>query len=155
MSSSRLRALVSEWWLVLRASAWLCRLPWYIRSSSLPRLLERLQTKQRSILGISQIEADRASALAIKLSDARIFRSSLFPKRCVRQTLALAYAFSLMGQAFKVHFGVRKEGQGLYGHCWVTVREHPVGERAPAQWFTVVYSYAFDPSRVPSSSSGD
>jgi len=155
MNTSRLRTLVSELWLVLWTSAWLCRLPWYIRSSPLPRLLDHLPTRQRSVLGISQIAIDRASAIAIKLSDARIFRSSLFPKRCVRQTLALAYAFSRTGQAFKVHFGVRKVGQGLWGHCWITVREHPVGERAPAQWFTVVYSYVFDPSPAASSSLGD
>jgi hypothetical protein len=148
------QTLIHELWLALRTSAWLCSVPLYLRSNSLPALLARIKMTPRSRRSMNHVQTERAVRIAIRISHLRLFRSPIFPRHCVRQTLALAYALSRIGQAFTVHFGVRKEGQGLCGHCWITMQEHPVGERAPAQRFTVVYSYASESTRGVASSSG-
>jgi hypothetical protein len=70
-----------------------------------------------------------------------LFRAPLFPRPCLRQSLALYYALSRSGYAVTIHFGVRKEEDVLQGHSWVTVQGIPVAERTPVGAFHVVYMY--------------
>jgi hypothetical protein len=70
-----------------------------------------------------------------------IFRLPLFPRPCLRQSLALYYVLSRSGYTVTIHFGVRKEEHVLQGHSWVTVQEIPVAEHTPVGAFHVVYTY--------------
>jgi hypothetical protein len=70
-----------------------------------------------------------------------LFRAPLFPRACLRQSLALYYALSRRGYAVTIHFGVRKDEDVLQGHSWVTVQGRPVAEHTPVEAFHVVYAY--------------
>jgi hypothetical protein len=79
--------------------------------------------------------------LVVRVCQLRVFRSRLFPRACLRQSLALYYVLSRVGYPVIIHFGVRKEEDTLQGHSWVTVQGTPVAEQTPADVFHVVYVY--------------
>jgi hypothetical protein len=79
--------------------------------------------------------------LVVRMCRLRLCRLPLFPSVCLRQALALYYTLTRLGYAVIIHFGVRKMGEVLYGHSWITVRGHPVAEPAPEEIFQLVYTY--------------
>jgi len=46
-----------------------------------------------------------------------------------------------MGYPVEIHFGVRKDGNALHGHSWITLDGKPLGERNPTDVFRPIYSY--------------
>jgi Transglutaminase-like superfamily len=104
-------------------------------------LLDRLTPAARPQCCGSQQEREWLVRLVVWLCHLPCFRPPLFPRACVRQSLALYYVLTRRGYPIQIHFGVRKAGQRLYGHSWVTVQECPVAEQTPLDVFRVVYSY--------------
>ncbi len=66
-------------------------------------------------------------ALALDRAAARVCRWS---GRCLRRSLALWAWLRLHGVDVEVHLGVRREGQALMGHAWVSRDGHPIAESA-------------------------
>ena len=120
---------------------WLCGLPLRLRcvlpcpSSSTRLTLARRTRGHRLEMDATVIET------VVRLCQARLFRLPLFPRPCLRQALALYYVLTRLGYPVAIHFGVRKEGEELHGHSWVTVQGTPVAERTRTDLFTTVYSY--------------
>ena len=83
----------------------------------------------------------RLVQLVVRVCHLRLFRAPLFPRACLRQSLALYYVLSRLGYAVTIHFGVHKAEGMLQGHSWVTVQGTPVAEPNPGAMFHVVYSY--------------
>jgi hypothetical protein len=71
-----------------------------------------------------------------------LFSLPIFPRACMRQSLALYRELTRMGYSAAIHFGVRREGSELIGHSWVTVNGIPVAESLPLQALLVTYSYS-------------
>ena len=71
----------------------------------------------------------------------RPFRSRLFPKRCLRQSLALYRTLLRLGYPLRIHFGVRKDGNAFIGHSWVTIDGDSVADPTPSALFRTVYSH--------------
>jgi hypothetical protein len=134
-------------WLRIRVGLWLCGLPLRLRAYSLPSLLHRLTLAHRT--RDCRLEMDAAVATVVRLCQARLFRFPLFPRSCLRQALALYYVLTRLGYPVVVHFGVRKEGEELHGHSWVTYQGTPVAERTRTDLFTIVYSYPAPAGRFP------
>jgi hypothetical protein len=134
-------------WLSVRVGFWLCVLPLRLRVFSLPMLLHRL-TRVRRTRG-RLLERDRAIKTVVRLCQARLFRLPLFPRSCMRQALALYYVLASMGYPVAIHFGVRKAGEELHGHSWVTCQGTPVAERTRIDLFATVYSYPAPAGRLP------
>jgi hypothetical protein len=134
-------------WLKVWVCLWLCGLPLRIRLYTLPTLLHRL-TRVHRARG-SLFERDEAVAIVVRLCQAWLFRLPLFPLACLRQALTLTYVLTRMGYPVAIHFGVRKAGETLHGHSWVTVQGTPVAERTRIDLFTVVYSYPASAGHVP------
>ena len=134
-------------WLKVRVGLWLCGLPLRLRMSSLPMLLHRLTQARRTRSRL--LERDRAIAMVVRLCQARLFRLSVFPRPCLRQALALYYMLTRMGYPAAIHFGVRKAGEELHGHSWVTCQGTPVAEHTRIDLFTTVYSYPAPVGRFP------
>jgi Transglutaminase-like superfamily len=126
----------------VRVSVWLCGLPFWLRRHTLPGLLARLTPA-----GGAQPPSSRAPDMhrlvqhIVWLCRLPLFRAPLFPRACLRQSLALYYALSRRGYAVTIHFGVRKDEDVLQGHSWVTVQGIPVAEHTPVEAFHVVYAY--------------
>jgi hypothetical protein len=128
--------------LILDVFLWLCALPLLLRFYSMSALLEQVATRAarstRPRLGIEQ-----ATRIVARVSNLPLFRSRLFPQRCLRQSLALYRALLPFGCPLCIHFGVRKDGAGLIGHSWVTIAGVPVADTSASAIFKTIYSHGF------------
>jgi len=125
----------------MRVSAWLCGLPIWLRRYTFPRLLTQLTHAGAPPPTGSAQDPQRLVQLMVRVCQLSLFRLPLFPRACLRQSLALYYLLSRLGYPVTIHFGVRKEENLLQGHSWVTVQGIPVAEDAACEVFHVVYSY--------------
>ncbi len=133
---------LSQYWLAARVGLFLCSLPLRLRGQALPILLERLApARGRSIRGGS-LEPGRVVQIVRRVSGLGVFGLPVFPKLCLRRSLALFRLLSRMGYPVEIHFGVRKDGGNLGGHSWVTLHGNALGERDPADDFRTIYSRA-------------
>jgi Transglutaminase-like superfamily len=127
--------------LVVRLGAWLTVLPIRLRRHSLPKLLQRLTPSGPRVRRLSARERDVAVRLVMRLCRWRCFRGRLFPRLCMRQSLALYYVLARLGEPVVLHVGVSKTGESLRGHSWVTVRGVALGEsRRPEEAFQTIYA---------------
>jgi hypothetical protein len=155
MINSLRRNLVSKAVLALDLFLWLWWLAVMLRIYAIPMLLERIAGKRKE--AESPIDVDAVVGLVTHVCNLRPFRSRIFPKLCLRQSLALYRTLIKMGYPIEIHFGVRKDENNLTGHCWVTMEGKPVADTAYSATFKVLYSYSrcrdFDTSqneRIPS-----
>ena len=131
-------------WTVVQVAwvgVWLCGVPFWLRWYPLPCLLARLTPAGIPAPTRSIHDLQRVVPLMVRVCQLRLFHLPLFPRACLRQSLALYYLLSRLGYAVTIHFGVRKEEDLLQGHSWVTVQGVPVVEDASCADFQVVYSY--------------
>jgi len=119
---------------------WLFCLPVMLRMHTVPILLERLARSEKRVRKMP-IELRGAVGIVTWVCNLRMFRSRLFPKLCLRQSLVLYRTLSQMGYPVEIHFGALKEGDDLHGHSWVTVEGKPVADTAQSNIFKVVYTY--------------
>ena len=87
------------------------------------------------------MEPKDVEAIVTGVCELRLFHSRYFPKRCFRQSLALYRTLSRIGYPAEIHFGAFKEGEGLYGHSWVTLEGKTVADTADSALFKVLYTY--------------
>jgi len=116
-------------------------LPFILRIYTVPVLLKRLsgETKYKSKPVMELEEAIRIVTLVCALKP---FRSRIFPKLCLRQSLALYRALTRMGYPVVIHFGVMKDEKSLHGHSWVTIEGNPVADTVRGGLFKAVYSHS-------------
>jgi len=138
----RVRERAEIGWLVARVFWSTCLLPLEMRSTSLPVLLQRMTSRPRSPgVGVTSLTVERVSRVVPRICQNRLFRNGLFPRACVRQSLALYRTLTGLGYPAVIHFGVRKEGDTVTGHSWVTLDGQVIAERPPDGRFEPVYSY--------------
>jgi hypothetical protein len=127
--------------MVVRLGAWLTVLPIRLHRHSLPKLLQRLTPSVPHVRRFSARERDAVVRLVMRLCRWRCFRGRLFPRLCMRQSLALYYVLARLGEPVVLHVGVSKTGESLRGHSWVTVGGVPLGEsRRPEETFQTIYA---------------
>jgi hypothetical protein len=136
--------LLSECWFALRLMVWLCWLPISLRLRTLPQLLERLSPARKSM---RPLEVERAARIVVTICRLPLFHLPLFPRACLRQSLALYRVLAHMSHRVEIHFGIHRMGKELQGHSWVTVQGKPVAETSPTEIFRTVYSYPPAPDR--------
>ena len=141
MKPQQLSVRFSQLWFAMRLGVWLCTLPLLLRGHSLPILLQRLTSSRGRRTKRGQMELEQAVRIVVRLCQLPLFRGRVFPRACLRQSLALYRVLTGMGYPVTIHFGVRKDEQILHGHSWVTLLGKPVAERTGNEVFTVVYSY--------------
>jgi len=126
--------------LALNVLLWLLWLPFMLRICTVPVLLKRLdrreQRKDKALINL-----DEAVGIITGVCNLKPFRSRIFPKLCLRQSLALYRTLTRMGYPVVIHFGVLKDEKGLQGHSWVTVQGKPVADTARSELFKTVYSH--------------
>ena len=138
----RLRGQVEMLWLVARVFGSTCVLPLRMRSAPLPVLLQRLTAHPRAGgIGATSLNVERVARVVERICQIRVFRSRLFPRACVRQSFALYRALTGLGYPVVIHFGVRKNGEMVAGHSWVTLHGQVIAERPSVGRFEPVYSY--------------
>jgi hypothetical protein len=126
--------------LALHVVSWLFRLPILLRIHTVPVLLERLAPSEDGGTG-TRMNLDDAVGIVTRACNLRLFRSRLFPKHCLRQSLALYRTLRRMGYPVQIHFGVIKDEGDFRGHSWVTIGGEAVADTARSGVFKAVYSY--------------
>lgn len=142
VKSQNLKASFFEYWFAARVSLWLCWLPIFLRIHSLPILLQRLKSTQYRHQRNCSMELERAVRIVVRVCYLRLFRLPIFPRPCLRQSLALYRTLIRMGYPVEIKFGVHKDGNDLQAHSWVTLEGKPVADRARKEKFTHLYSYS-------------
>jgi hypothetical protein len=146
--------LVLKAWLVLRVAGWLCILPMLLKIYSLPGLLERLSRKgrgNREYTGKTvnlalphrkrNIEMERVVRIVVRVCRLRLFRLAIFPRPCLRQSLALYRMLNSMNYPVEFHLGVSKRTGEVLAHSWVTFEGRPISDNGGNDIFKIVYSY--------------
>lgn len=134
--------------LALDLVLWLIWLPVMLRIHAIPMLFKRL-ARSKNHIGNRPIELRDAVDIVKRISNLRPFRSRIFPRRCLRQSLALYRTLCQMGYAVEIHFGVMKDGRNFQGHSWVTMQGEHVADTARSDIFKIVYSYPPAESSLP------
>jgi hypothetical protein len=127
--------------LATRITGLLCLLPILEKSHTLPALLARLTPVRCAEQTPAALVMGRAVRLVLRLCHRRPFRSALFPKACLRQSLALYHALTHLGFPVEFQLGVRKQGEKLIAHSWVTFAGKPIADKANTDILKLVYSY--------------
>jgi hypothetical protein len=141
VKSQELKVLLSEYWFALRLGVWLCLLPISLRLRSLPELLKHFTQVRTQPKSRSPLQIDRAVGIVVRICLLRLFRLRIFPKTCLRQSLALYHVLHRMGYPVEIHFGIHKDGEDLRGHSWITIQGKPVADTARREIFNPIYSY--------------
>ena len=111
-----------------------------LRIHTIPILLKRLARSEKHVRK-TPMELREAIGIVTRVCNLRVFRSRIFPKLCLRQSLTLYRTLNQMGYPVEIHFGVRKDDKNFQGHSWVTIHGEPVADTARSEIFKVVYSY--------------
>jgi Transglutaminase-like superfamily len=127
--------------LTIRVSGLLCLLPILEKFHTLPTLLKQLAPIRPKQLVQDTLAMERAVRVVQRLCHCRIFRSELFPKACLRQSLVLYHVLTHMGFPVEFHVGVRKKGEEFIAHSWITLEEKPLADRTRPGIFKHVYCY--------------
>jgi len=138
---------LSQLGLAVRVGAWLSFLPILLRTRTLPHLLKQFAALREQSRRRSPGDLEETIQVVARVCRLRIFRLPIFPKSCLRRSLALYYFLGRSGHPIEIHIGVRKDGRDLNGHSWVTLGGRALRERNPAHIFNTIYSYGFDSSR--------
>jgi len=141
----------ADYYLALRCSFWILVLPARLRFYSLPGLLQRLTPQRARLTHLDEADIHRTARIVRRVARLPVFRLSVFPRICLRQSLALYWILRELDPSAEIHFGVCKDDSDMRAHCWITVREEPVLERAPLAQFQRLYTY---PSPTAESSWG-
>ena len=127
--------------LALDLFLWLWWLPIILQISTIPVLLKRLSGAAK-YKGKPVVELQAAAGIVMRICHLRPFRSRIFPKQCLRQSLTLYRTLTRMGYPVEIHFGVLKDEKNFRGHSWVTIEREPVADTTQSGIFNVVYSYS-------------
>jgi hypothetical protein len=134
---------VSKALLAFRLILWLFWLPAVLRIHTIPRLLNRLARSRKSHR-LGALDMMDAVRIIKGICNLRLFRSTVFPRQCLRQSLALYRTLTQLGYPVAIHFGILKNKDAFEGHSWVTVEGEPVADTAPGATFKPIYSYPPD-----------
>jgi len=140
----RRRVGLGEYWLALRVATWLCWVSTLLRVVPFPELLGRLETRgaARRSPGL-----ERTVSIVARVCRMRVFRLPIFPRNCLRQSLALYRFLRRMGYAVRLQVSVHKDGiDALEAHSWVSLHGRPLADSAPPECFRTLFSF---PPRGP------
>lgn len=132
--------MLNEYLCAARVGSWLCYCAVVVRWYSLSTLCRRASARPR--IGSERLDVPRVVAIVRRVCGLPLFSLPIFPRTCMRQSLALYRELTRMGYSPAIHFGVRREGVELIGHSWVTVDGTPVAESRSLQLLSVTYSYS-------------
>src|SRR5262249_40074529 len=82
----------------------------------------------------------RAFSIVLRVSELRIFELPLFPKACMRRSLALYYALRRLAHEVEIHSCVRKDRAGLRVPSGVMLAGGPLGQQTQAA-FQPIFKY--------------
>jgi hypothetical protein len=161
--------VLSKAWLAVRVGGWLCMLPLLVKIHSLPGLLDRLSRKGSGISDNPKSMASltlalfckgkrkqdrkveellketsgmvKATGIVLRVCELRFFRLPIFPRPCLRRSLALYRTLNDMGYPVEFHLGVCKKAGKVRAHSWVTFEGKPVSDNTAIDIYKIVYSY--------------
>lgn len=140
MSGSGARGRAARALLAADVALWLCALPVRWRRGSLSSFLERLAPAGARGRGAA-MDVDVAVAVVLRVCRLGVFSLPVYPRVCLREACALYWVLRRMGHPARFRLGVRKDGDALVAHSWVTLHGRPVPPWEGEALFSPVYSY--------------
>jgi len=135
------RVAVLEYCFAARVGLWLCWLPIGLHIHSLPALLQRLKSAQNRHQKRSFMKMERAVEIVVRVCNLFFFQLPIFPRACLRRSLALYRTLGRMGYPVEFHLAVHKPMQSFTAHSWVTFDGKPVADAGQNDSFKLLYSY--------------
>ncbi|MBN2145761.1 MAG: lasso peptide biosynthesis B2 protein [Anaerolineales bacterium] len=117
-----------EWGIFLEAWIFLLLVDLGLRLINYRRLKARLDMGQQNP-GRRKLKGD--ALLTIKRLDEQVNRAArnhLYPMTCLRRSLVLQRMLAKRGIPTELHFGVRKQADGLVAHAWLEFEGQPIGQ---------------------------
>lgn len=140
---------VCQLWIALRVSVWLCLLPLRLRARTLPGLLADTTYRRARKWTWPSFEKAHTVSVVQRVCGLPLFRTAIFPRACLRESLALYHVLTSLGHPVRIHVGVRMDGSGFTAHSWVTLDGEPVGGPRGDALFRTLYSYPVtEPARI-------
>jgi hypothetical protein len=131
--------VLKEYLCAARVGLWLCWSVPIVRWCSLPTLCREASGRRR--LSARRLDPSRVVEIVCRVCELPLFALPIFPRACLRRSLALYRELTRMGYPAAIHFGVRREATGLTGHSWVTMNGVSIAEPRSMQFLTVTYSF--------------
>ncbi|HEX5108073.1 MAG TPA: lasso peptide biosynthesis B2 protein [Vicinamibacterales bacterium] len=132
--------MLSEYLCAIRVGWWMWWSAAMVRWCSLPGLCREASLHAR--LSTPRLDPARVAAIVSRVSRLPLFSLPIFPRACMRQSLALYRELTRMGYPAAIHFGVHRAGAGLSGHSWVTLDGVPISESHSLEQLTITYSHS-------------
>ena len=123
----------------LRVGVWLCWLPISLRRQHLHMLLRHAGNARHA--GWPALDMADAVGVVRRVCHLPLFRPPLFPRACLRESLALFCILTRLGYPVCFHIGVRWETTALSGHSWITHQGRSLNGADDRSSFATIYSY--------------
>jgi hypothetical protein len=122
---------------IARAGSFAVALPPLLRLVSIPRLARWMAGRPLQADGIP------TPARMVRLTDRVLsYGRGPFAPNCAVRSLILFRYLRRRGEAATVCFGVRRSDEGLDGHAWVCIDEHPWAEmRDPRSRYRLTFRF--------------
>jgi hypothetical protein len=128
-----------------RMCLWVCWLSVQLRAHSARTLVQSGMLERR--LPATLPPARDAVRITRRVCRLRLFRLPLFPKICLRESLALYGVLSRLQHPVQLHIGIRKDGAALSGHSWITCSDCSLAPVEDRSSFKVLYSSPLNAAR--------
>jgi hypothetical protein len=138
-SQNGYRNRLRRWWLGVRVALWLCVLPLRLRRRGVTALLRA--DLHHGGLTASGVDVGPTVRTVLRVCRLRLFSTRVFPRACLREALTLFHVLRDMGHPAEFHIGVRKDGEALAAHSWVTLGGERVVRQTSDPAFRTLYSY--------------
>ena len=125
-----------EYWFALNVALWICWITLRLRRQPLPKLLSDLSSKKPR--GAGSLDSQRVVSIVKRVCRLRLFQLPMFPRICLRQSLALYRFLRGKGYPVQLHVGVHKEREFFRAHSWVSLRGEAIaGDTAGEKYRTL------------------
>jgi hypothetical protein len=141
---ARLRSDFARLRLAVRAAVYLALMPLLLRLFSLRAILEYFGRKPVNPPRSSHDLHDAVAVIA-RVCHLGMFRTRVFPRACLRQSMVLYCVLNRLGYPVRIHFGVRRGSARLEGHSWITLDGQLLAEPVLPDSYVNVYSYPLQP----------
>jgi hypothetical protein len=127
-------------WLAARVGVWVCALPVRLRGRRFTALL-RDEAAVSRVRHVSRAEVDGMVQVVLRVCRLPLFATRVFPRSCLRESLAVYHVVRRSGYPACLHLGVQKDHDSLTAHSWVTLQGEPLIPASADPRFRTIYSY--------------
>jgi hypothetical protein len=127
----------------MRVALWLSVLPACWHRYDFPQLMRRLDAARVDVV-LAGLDRRVLAQIVQRVARLRLFSLPLFPRQCLRESLALYHVLTAAGESPQLLVGVRKDAGSsrLRAHSWVNLKGVPIVRGDCGHGFHVVFRHS-------------